>query len=156
MTQTMIKILMTTVLVVFLGLSIQHAHAQDGSIGDSIAAGTGRALGVKTQARVGASSCWLLHHVTEWSFRYVVVSAGINDAPGPCVSAIFQRIVAKRVVVILPAPINTAYANVSRLALSHGFATIRYRCAGGCSKSNFHPASYTVLAAGVRHLWSTP
>lgn len=151
----MIKFLMVLLLLVttMYSIIVGRAHAQDAAIGDSIALGTGRALGVPTYAEVGASSCWVLRHAPRRAYRHIVVSAGINDAPGSCVRALFASIVAARVVVILPAPINSARANVARWAASHGYATISYVCRGGCSKSNFHPASYAVVAAGVRRLW---
>ena len=128
---------------------------EDHVFGDSIACGTGAALRVPTTCRVGQSSCWVLHHVTNKPYRYVAVSAGINDAPGPCVRAILRRIVAQRIVVILPAPINSARANVEVAAVQYGAYPISYACKGGCSKRNFHPDSYSALARGVRGLWLT-
>jgi hypothetical protein len=146
---------MNKILALFM-LITQQAHAQDAAIGDSIAFGVGQALHVPTQAWVGASSCYVLHHVTHEFYRYVVVSAGINDPPGPCVRELLRSIVAQRIVVILPAPINSARANVARQAIARGADTIAYDCRGGCNAHNFHPGSYAVLAQRVREIWSTP
>lgn len=156
---TVLRIIIVLLCGILLGMLFvawfsPPAKAQDIAIGDSIALGTGHALGVPTNARARASSCWVLHHVTNNSYRYVVVSAGINDAPGPCVRTLFARIKATRVVVILPAAINSARANVAHAAQDYGYLTISYACRGGCSKRNFHPGSYAVLAGGVRKLWT--
>lgn len=142
------------VLAIGIALYVRPAHAQDVAIGDSIAQGTGYALHVPTYARVGASSCYIMKHLPHASFRYVVVSAGINDAPGPCVARVFASIVARRVVVILPAPINSARANVMALALARGYPVVSYACPHGCSRRSFHPVSYSLLAAQVRAYWN--
>ena len=131
-----------------------RSHAQDAAVGDSIALGTGQALGVPTYARSSMSSCWVLRHSPSGPFDRVVFSAGINDAPGPSVKALFDRVRARVVVVILPAGINSARAHVASEAAAHGFRPVSYTCAGGCTKRNFHPASYAVLAAAVRRAWS--
>lgn len=153
--QFWLAIVLAALIMLALGWGLSHAKAQDAAFGDSIALGTGHALGVETHAQVGAGSCWVLHHVTHKSYRYVVVSAGINDPPGACVRALLGSIVATRVVVILPAPINSAQATVSREAAAHGYPTISYACPGGCSSRSFHPVSYNALARGVRQLWLT-
>ncbi len=142
-------------LVVLAFIVPVKAQAQDIALGDSIALGTGHALGVKTYAWTGASSCTILAYMPQGRFDHVVISAGINDPPGYCVEAIFDRIVARRVVVILPAEINSARARVAVQAARHGYATVSYACAGGCTKRNFHPGSYAAVARAVRSLWGT-
>lgn len=138
-------------LAVLLGLS---SPPGDAAIGDSIALGTGSALGVPTYARSSMSSCWVLRHLPNQSFDRVVISAGINDAPGRCVDDILSRVQARHVVVILPAPINSARAHVAAVAAAHGAQTLAYACHGGCTRSNFHPGSYAVVAQDVRRLWN--
>lgn len=138
-------------IALMLGL---HAPAlPDAAIGDSIAAGTGSALGVSTYAKVGSSSCYISAHLPQGEFDHVVISAGINDAPGPCVDRILSTVRARTIVVILPAPINSARRHVASVAAQHGAFTVSYVCRGGCSRSNFHPGSYAVVAASVRRLW---
>jgi hypothetical protein len=141
---------MWSVLVVLLSLS----SLPNAALGDSIAAGTGSALGVSTYAKVGSSSCYILAHTPRIAFNHVVISAGINDAPGRCVAALLNRVRARDVVVILPAPINSARAHVARLAAKHGVRTVSYTCTGGCTKHNFHPGSYLAVARAVRELWN--
>lgn len=143
-------------IIVLATLFSAHAWAENASIGDSIALGTGKALHVKTYAKAGKSSCWILdHEVPAHKLHDAVVSAGINDEPGPCVGRLFDAIQADKVVVILPAPINTARANVEAQAEAHGFKTISYQCKGGCSKTNFHPASYRSVGRAVKLIWRT-
>jgi hypothetical protein len=146
-------ILFLIVSVLTFIMSVLTVRAQDAAVGDSIALGTGRTLGVPTYASVGASSCKAVAYVPKRPVRFMVVSAGINDAPGYCVQTLFAHIIARKVVVILPAAINSARGNVARLAAAHGYATVGYTCAGGCTVRNFHPASYSVLASNVRKLW---
>lgn len=119
-------------------------------VGDSIAKGTGAALGVRTVARESMSSCWIAARTPSFSGAWAVISAGINDPPGSCIEAIRARVRALRVVWILPAPINSARAHVKAVAAAHGDRTVSYACVGGCSTTNFHPASYDTLAAEVR------
>ena len=129
------------------------AMAQDVAIGDSIALGTGRALGVPSYARQNMSSCWILRHMPPGRFEHAVISAGINDAPGPCVGAILGRVRAGQVVVILPAAINSARAHVAASAQAHGFQTVSYACRGGCNRHNFHPASYDAVTRVIEGMW---
>jgi len=137
----------------FLVGKFDKAHAEDAAIGDSIALGTGRALHVHTFARVGASSCWVLAHMPRRQFEHVVISAGINDAPGRCVRLILAQVRTRVIVVILPAPINSARAHVEVAAVQYGAYPISYACKGGCTTTNFHPGSYTQVARDVRNIW---
>lgn len=118
--------------------------------GDSIAVGTGHALGVPTYARERMSSCWIEQHMPPPA-AVTILSAGINDPPGACVGSLRSR-VHGRVIWILPAAISSARAHVSSVAAAHGDATVSYRCQGGCSATNFHPASYAAVASEVRRL----
>ena len=129
------------------------AHASDMAVGDSIGIGTGHALGVSTYGRVGAGSCEIVRRVPRATYRFAVISAGINDG-GACVAAVRARVLAQRVVWILPAPINPGRAAVLA-AMRPEDGSVSYDCAGGCTKSNFHPASYAVVAAAVRAAWGT-
>jgi hypothetical protein len=140
-------------LLVLVGLMEQKAKAADLAEGDSIALGTGRALGVPTHARQNMGSCWIVAHTPGGSFDHVVLSAGINDPPGPCLASLRARLTAKVVVWVLPAPINSARASVAAVAARWGDRTVSYACAGGCTRRNFHPASYAVVANAVRRAW---
>ena len=131
----------------------QFSKADDLALGDSIALGTGSALQVHTVARQNMGSCWILEQAPTGSFEHVVISAGINDAPGNCVEAIRKKYAGSKVVWILPAPINSARGHVASVALQYNDRTVSYRCRGACNSSNFHPRSYPALAAAVRHAW---
>lgn len=149
---------MTMAIVALLGVCLTvwftpPAKAQDAAIGDSIAVGTGHALRVSTYAKTSMGSCWILAHMPRTQFDRVVISAGINDAPGPCVGKILATVKARIKVVILPAPINSARASVFRLAQQAGAFPISYSCKGGCTKHNFHPGSYGAVATSVRAIW---
>jgi hypothetical protein len=128
----------------------------DAAIGDSIADGVGSQLHVLTYAKVGASSCSIAKRfVPIFYFKHVVISAGINDAPGACLEAIRKAVSAGQVVWVLPAPINSARAHVLAVAQRWGDKTVSYNCPGGCSRRSFHPGSYTALAAEVRRAWGS-
>ena len=146
----MIKAVFAALLLVSTG-----ASAADLAIGDSIALGTGQALGVRVIAVVGEPSCPNRYRVgirartPSGSFDRVVVSAGVNDPPGRCIAAIRARLRARRVVWILPAPVNSARRAVAAVAARWGDRTVSY-VAG---RDHLHPASYAVLARAVRHAW---
>jgi hypothetical protein len=127
-----------------------QAVAGDLALGDSIALGTGRALGVHTVARVGASSCWIAAKAPAGRFDRVVVSAGINDPPGPCVGAIRKALEGRvgQVVFIVPARTSAA-TNVLAVAAEHGDSVVRY-VAG---RDRTHPQSYVAVARAVRAAW---
>ena len=144
------------VLAFFLAVALLggKARAADMAEGDSIAKGTGAALHVPTYARTSMGSCWIFHNTPGGHFDHVVLSAGINDPPGPCLEALRARLTAKSVVWILPAPINAARAHVYAVAARYGDRTVSYSCGrGGCTKRNFHPASYGQVAISVRNAW---
>jgi hypothetical protein len=127
------------------------AYARDLVLGDSIAVGTGHALHEPTVALSGASSCWALRHAPKGAYDHVVISAGINDGGG-CVARLRARVDARRVIWVLPAPINAGRAAVLA-AMRPGDRAISYACRGGCTRSNFHPASYPAVARAVRGVW---
>ena len=133
-------------------LFMPKAHAADAAVGDSIAVGTGHALHISTYGRVGAGSCEIVRRVPRASYRHLVISAGINDN-GACVAAVRARAKANIVIWILPAPINAGRAAVLA-AMRPGDRSVSYACAGGCTKSNFHPASYAVMAKAIRNIWN--
>ena len=132
-----------------------HAHAKPNSIffGDSIACGTGTAAHrFPKVCVVGASSCTILGWLpAKGSFSHAIVSAGINDS-GACVAKIRATIRAKQIIWILPAPINDGRANVLKV-LRSGDRTVSYACKGGCTKTNFHPGSYSKVWADVKKQW---
>jgi hypothetical protein len=123
-------------------------------IGDSIGLGTGHALGVPTRAKSSQGSCWIRDRYTPVSADRVVISAGINDG-GLCVGALRARVRARRVTWVIPADINPGAAAVWAQVRLYGDGFVTYTCAGGCSKSNFHPASYAAVARAVRRDWNT-
>lgn len=118
------------------------------ALGDSIAAGTGAALHVETHARVGASSCAILRMVPGGSYDVAVISAGVNDPPGRCLEDIRTRMHARRIIWILPAPINSARAHVSAIAAEHGDKTVSYIP----GPDHLHPRSYSELARKLEGL----
>ena len=144
------------ILLVVLGalsLFVRPSKAADLVAGDSIARGTGHAMtGVVIRARTSAGSCRIAKFGT-WrrAWNHVVLSAGIND-DGACVAALRARVKAQRVIWVLPAPINRGRAAV-QAAMQPGDRAVSYACAGGCTKSNFHPASYAAVARDVRGQW---
>ena len=128
-----------------------HARGADLAVGDSIAVGTGQALGVHTVARQNMGSCWIAGRVPGGSWDHAVISSGINDGGG-CNALVRARVHAHVVTWILPAPINAGRGATLR-AMRPGDRAVSYACAGGCSKTNFHPASYGVVAQAVRRSW---
>lgn len=141
-------------LALVLALALTEAHAQDIALGDSIALSTGDALHVPTYAEIGASSCRIFRTMPTGFYNHVVVSAGINDAPGACVDAIRTKVRARFVTWIIPAPINSAYNHVINVAAAHGDRTVSYLCWHGCTKWRFHPASPSAVAHQVRAIWN--
>ena len=146
----LVALLMVFLLVAFFS---PQAKAQDVGVGDSIMVGTGHALGIPTYAKKSMGSCWIKNHVPLGHFDHAAISAGINDAPGPCLVQIRQKLNARIVTWILPAPINSARAHVIAVSQQWGDRTVSYSCLGGCTKSNFHPASYAEVANAVRSTW---
>jgi len=160
---TAVELLLIVVLIFVIGIAllmmsvsmVAKANAADLAYGDSIALGTGNALRVQVSARVGASSCSIAARAPGGHYEHVVISAGINDPPGACLEAIRKAVSAGQVVWVLPAAINSARAHVLAVAPRWGDKTVSYSCAGGCSRSSFHPGSYAVLAAEVRRAWGS-
>lgn len=146
------RYLLTLVILATTITTITTTRGADIALGDSIALGTGHALHLPTVARVGAGSCEIAGWVPRrGGFAHVVLSAGINDS-GRCVAGLRNALRAKRVIWILPAPINGGRAAVSR-AMHPGDGAVNYTCKGGCTRSNFHPASYAKVASAVRRVW---
>lgn len=132
---------------VFAMAFVLPAFAGDAAIGDSLALGTGRALGVPTYAVERKSSCWILGHLPRSGFDHAVISAGTNDPPGRCIAAIRARIHARHVVWILP--VNGARAPVAALAHLYGDPVVAYRP----GRDGIHPPAYAPLARAVLAAW---
>ena len=125
------------------------ASANTLALGDSIALGTGRAMHVQTVARVGASSCAIVRFTPRGHFDRVVISAGVNDAPGRCLSKVLDTVDAEEVVFILPPGINSARAAIGKLARDTGHKTVSYVP----GRDGLHPRSYPAVAAAVARAW---
>jgi hypothetical protein len=110
-------------------------------IGDSLAVGFGAAAHIETHARVSASSCAIASFAPSGPADVIVVSAGINDPPGRCLDSLRARLHARRIIWILPAPINSARAHVAAVAAAHGDTT----CSYVTGPRSFHPRSYAAL-----------
>jgi hypothetical protein len=98
------------------------------ALGDSLALGFGEASHVKTIAKVGASSCAIASMVPHQHFDVVLISAGTNDPPGPCVHLVrmeVARFIHLREVIWL-LPINNACARVSSEAVHWQDKVVRY------------------------------
>lgn len=142
--------------IIVLGLVFlwpRSAHAHDAAVGDSIALGTGQALHVRTYARQNMGSCWIMRHEPLGPYHRLLISAGINDS-GACVASLRASVRARYVTWVLPAPINAGTDAVWAAVKAYGDRFVEYTCPGECSKTNFHPASYGVVAAAVRRIWS--
>lgn len=124
--------------------SVRALYAKPIVVGDSIAFGLGHAMHAPTYARPGAGSCEIARYAFPRA-SVIVVSAGINDAPGRCLVALYARFHGARVLVVLPKGINSARANVSRLAALRGWETIGYIA----PRRGYHPRSYPEFAGAV-------
>lgn len=137
-------------LIIWLLLCIlckMPAYSAELALGDSIAVGTGQALGVETRAKVGASSCAIVAFVPAGHYDRAVISAGVNDPPGRCVFAVRGRLDAARVVWIRP--IRGSGPAVDLAASAFGDRVIYYRP----GRDGLHPASYAAVARDVRAAW---
>ena len=112
------------------------AAAGDLALGDSLALGLGRALGIATIARIGISSCSIVGMAPRGHYDRVVLSAGTNDPPGRCIEAIRQKLNSGRVEWVVP--VNGARAHVIAVANAHG-DTLLFYAAG---RNWPHPRAY--------------
>ena len=94
------------------------------AFGDSLALGFGQASHMRTLAIVGIGSCALLAITPTSHFDFVLLSAGTNDPPGPCIEAIRAKLMADRVEWVVP--VNGARLNVIAVAKSRGDALLYY------------------------------
>ena len=109
------------------------------AIGDSLAVGVGQSMQIETHAKVGASSCWIYHHLPSDSYDTAIISAGVNDGDSKhCITEIRKSVKAKRVIWILPA----AYATdeVYAVAKKWGDTVVSYTTGKG--KTWPHPPQY--------------
>jgi hypothetical protein len=143
---------LTFLVVLYVTISVATAFARDGAAGDSIAFGTGHALHVATFARERMSSCWILKHEVPLAvghFDHFAISAGVNDAPGPCLEAIINHIDAGQFVLILPPGVNSARAHIASVAAARHIQTVSYVP----GRDHLHPRSYPAVAAAIRAIW---
>ena len=112
------------------------SQASSLALGDSLAVGFGRASHMHTSAKVSASSCAIVGMVPRAYYDFVLISAGTNDVPGPCIEKIRARVNAGRVEWVVP--VNGARKHVVRVALAHGDSLLYYK-----SGPNYpHPRRY--------------
>ena len=139
--------LSTKVLAVASMLLAAPAFADVG-VGDSIAVGTSRALHIPVYGKERKSSCWILQHMPlQLASEHVVISAGVNDAPGPCVGRIRARVSSSHVCWIRP--INGAGHTVDLIAAAYGDRVLLYKIGA----DHLHPASYAAVASDVHACW---
>ncbi len=135
---------MNTVCAISCKLALLWAgvvHANGLAIGDSLAVGFGPASGMHTIAKVGIGSCRIAGMVPAQHYDFVLISAGTNHAPGPCVEEVRQRVAElvqpTRVMWVLP--VNGARGHVAEVAARYGDAVFSY----APSRSNWpHPSHY--------------
>lgn len=117
------------------------------AIGDSIAVGVGQAAQCTINAKVGASSSYIVDHAISSAFDVAVISAGSNDPHNPKLRTnldrIRSKIKAKRVVWILPYD-RRAAAIVKAVAVQHGDGYIDL--SGFKTRDGVHPSSYGSVA----------
>ena len=116
------------------------ASAGDLALGDSLALGLGRALGIATIARIGISSCSIAGMAPSGHYDRVVLSAGTNDPPGRCIESVRRQIHADHVTWVVP--VNGARSHVLRLAAQFGDSTLFYAPRRG----DVHPSNYVAMA----------
>jgi hypothetical protein len=128
-------------------------------VGDCIATkphGLGRwfpACGVS--AKVGWSANTIVKHVPATKVRWLVISAGTNDATNPHLmddlQAIRTRAKADVVVWIVPIPAKAAAAVLS-VAEGHGDRIVGFVPGVGGGQASVHPKSYVSLSRRIRNV----
>lgn len=113
------------------------------AIGDSIAVGTGKALGCEIRAHVGWPSSKIVNLANGVKSELCIISAGSNDPKNPKLLLNLKTIRGKidcvRVIWILP--VNKTAANAVRTAAS-GERVVGFTP----GKDNVHPKNYNTLA----------
>ena len=121
------------------------------ALGDSIALGTGRAMGCSTVARVGASSTAIVRMAHDLPrARVTVLSAGSNDPASPMLRANLETMRARAsgvVVWIVPRDARAASVVLSA-ARAHGDRHVDLSTLA--SGDGVHPRSYATVARRVR------
>ena len=107
----------TLALAGFLMALAGHSLASSLALGDSLALGFGRASHMHTSARVGKSSCWIAKRVPRKHYDFILISAGTNDEPGPCIERVRSEVNATTVEWVLP--VNGARSHVLQVAIAH-------------------------------------
>lgn len=114
------------------------------AIGDSIAVGTGKAMGCEIRAHVGWSSGKIVNLANGVRSELCVISAGSNDPNNPRLILNLKTIRGKIdcVKVIWIQPVNTRAAAAVKSAKKPGDSVVSFTP----SKDKVHPKSYSVLA----------
>lgn len=130
-----IGLVFAAVSVLLLGLAT--AYGKELALGDSLALGFGQASRMPTRAIVGISSCRILGMTPREHFDFVLLSAGTNDPPGPCIERIRSRLNVTRLMWVVP--VNGARSQVLEVAGAHRDATLFYTPG---ARAWPHPAFY--------------
>lgn len=114
------------------------------AVGDSIAVGTGQAMGCEIRAHVGWSSRKIVNLANGVRSELCVISAGSNDPNNPKLLLNLKTIRGKIdcVKVIWIQPINKKAASAVRSARKNGDSIVTFLP----SKDNVHPKNYSALA----------
>jgi hypothetical protein len=118
------------------------------AIGDSIAVGTGQALGCEIRAHVGWPSSKIVKLANGVRAETCIISAGSNDPTNPKLLINLRTIRGKigcvRVIWVLP--VNTKAKNAVRAAVRSGDCTVNFTP----GKDKVHPKSYQTLAKNIK------
>lgn len=114
------------------------------AVGDSIAVGTGQAMGCEVRAHVGWSSSKIVNLANGVKAELCVISAGSNDPNNPKLLLNLKTIRGKIdcVKVVWIQPINKKAATAVRNAKRNGDSLVTF----SPSKDNVHPKNYNALA----------
>ena len=114
------------------------------AIGDSIAVGTGKAMGCEIRAYIGWSSSKIVNLANGVKAELCVISAGSNDPNNPKLLLNLKTIRGKIdcVKVVWIQPINKKAASAVRNAVRSGDNVVTFLPA----KDNVHPKNYNALA----------
>lgn len=114
------------------------------AVGDSIAVGTGQALGCEIRAHVGWPSSKIVNLANGVKSELCVISAGSNDPKNPKLLINLKTIRGKLdcVKVVWIQPVNKTASSAVRNAARAGDKIVSFTP----SKDNVHPKNYNTLA----------